>query len=704
MVSFQLTMSPSHTLSAVILFAAISGVAEVPILTTIEEATIVRDRPDTNGVPFDITAKLVVPTMKGQRIFVVGNGRMLQVFGANESIAHLCPTNTGDLLRLRGRCIGRYGLDCMDIAVVGHEQPDRAAPISGSEFYSEEPMRRIVSLRGTARSFLPDEIDPNYNFLTLRCDSETVIVAVSTEGADPDMLSQIQGSDIEVTGFISRGDPCNRNRMGRFLSVYHAEYIRFLDSPSADPFALPTLESIAFKRPSDLLTAGRHRCSGTVIATWSPSHVLLRTDSGGICRVDLARGDLPRNGMHVEASGLPETDFFNLNLSSAVWYPIAGAKFPDENPEAIDSVTFFTDERNRPKIKPQLHGRKVRVTGTVQNRNGNRSLIIDFDGHLLDLNTETSGIPDGIIPGTRAEFTGICVMDTANWRADSAFPRIRNLFIAIGSSADIRILAQPSWWTPARLLAVIGSLAILLLIIAIWNFLLHRLAAKRGRELSAESLAHAESDFKVLERTRLATELHDSIAQILTGVAFELEATDRLSATNPAAMHTHLGIAMRSLQACRDGLRNCLWDLRSHALELTDMNLAIRRTLEQHLDGADATIRFNIARECISDNTTHEILCIIRELSLNAIRHGHATRLWIAGAIEDDTLRFSVSDNGCGFDPENCPGIRQGHYGLQGVRERTANLDGVFTIDRRASGGMKAVVSIKIPKFQSAES
>ena len=108
-------------------------------------------------------------------------------------------------------------------------------------------------------------------------------------------------------------------------------------------------------------------------------------------------------------------------------------------------------------------------------------------------------------------------------------------------------------------------------------------------------------------------------------------------------------------------------------------------------------IRFNVPRERLSDSTTHEILCIIRELVLNAIRHGHAAEVRVAGAIEDDTLRFSVADNGCGFDPDHCPGMREGHYGLQGVRERAAHLDGEFTIHANGTSGMKAVVSIKIP-------
>ena len=50
------------------------------------------------------------------------------------------------------------------------------------------------------------------------------------------------------------------------------------------------------------------------------------------------------------------------------------------------------------------------------------------------------------------------------------------------------------------------------------------------------------------------------------------------------------------------------------------------------------------------ESTAHSILCIVRELAANAVRHGHATQIRIAGEEHDNQLSFSVRDNGCGFD------------------------------------------------------
>jgi signal transduction histidine kinase len=102
-----------------------------------------------------------------------------------------------------------------------------------------------------------------------------------------------------------------------------------------------------------------------------------------------------------------------------------------------------------------------------------------------------------------------------------------------------------------------------------------------------------------------------------------------------------------------------------------------------------------VSRERLSDNTAHGILRIIRELASNAVRHGGATEIRIAGSIEKDRLLFSVSDNGCGFDPENHPGVADGHYGLQGIQDRIDGFEGEMAIKSTVGEGTKATISIK---------
>ena len=85
-----------------------------------------------------------------------------------------------------------------------------------------------------------------------------------------------------------------------------------------------------------------------------------------------------------------------------------------------------------------------------------------------------------------------------------------------------------------------------------------------------------------------------------------------------------------------------------------------------------------------------------RELALNGIRHGHATRIGVAGCMEDGHLLFSVADNGVGFDLNNHPDVPQGHYGIQGVRERLRQLGGKIEYESEPGSGTRVKVDVPI--------
>lgn len=275
-----------------------------------------------------------------------------------------------------------------------------------------------------------------------------------------------------------------------------------------------------------------------------------------------------------------------------------------------------------------------------------------------------------------------------------------NWLITTRNDESARVLKLPSYLTAFNVILFAVGLLILFLAILAWNTLLRRLVDRRSRELTNDRLASFASSLKVEERTRLAVELHDTIAQTLTGVSLEIDAARDFSRTNAAEMERHLDCAARTLNSCRTELRNCMWDLRNQTLEDISMDEAIRRTLAPHLAGADLAVRFAVDRDLLSDNTALSILRIIRELTLNAIRHGKATAIKVAGCIEGEKLLFSVKDNGCGFDPSSCPGVEQGHFGLQGVAERTETLGGTLTIDSHPEAGTRASISIVLPRPQ----
>ncbi len=263
-----------------------------------------------------------------------------------------------------------------------------------------------------------------------------------------------------------------------------------------------------------------------------------------------------------------------------------------------------------------------------------------------------------------------------------ALQEIRHRAEGCGGRAHRR---PPPWWTPAKFIILVALLVAVLAGSGVWNFLLNRKAERRGKQLYAEQIGHALAEQKVEDRTRLAVELHDSISQTLTGVALQLDGGE-------------INTAKTMLAACRGELRRCLWDLRSRTFEEKDMTEAVERTIAPHLNKTTASVRFNVPREDISDPTIHAVIRIIRELVVNAIRHGSARHLKIAGERHDDTISFSVLDDGTGFDPSSAPGPEQGHFGLLGIRERLEDFDGTLSIKSATGNGTKITVTMKVKK------
>lgn len=212
--------------------------------------------------------------------------------------------------------------------------------------------------------------------------------------------------------------------------------------------------------------------------------------------------------------------------------------------------------------------------------------------------------------------------------------------------------------------------------------MLHRLSEKRGLELFRERSANAQAELKTEERTRLAVELHDSLSQILTGAAMQLDAGE-------------IGAAKRILASCRRELRCCLWDLRSHAIDAERFDDAIRETLAPHIGKRQATISLSIPSATLSEPLRHAALRIIREATVNAIRHGHATAISISGKLANRRLSITITDNGRGFDPNVSTGSASGHFGILGMRERARAFNGSLTITSAPGKGTKVAVTLE---------
>ena len=658
----------------------------------------------SRGRHFDITAIVTFPNSKICATMAVADRT-----GAT-SIRNRIPEwrsftcHPGEILRMKGITEederGTILANCESIHRVSRQRPIEPSSVSGAEVLSGKHDNQVVRLTGTVREVFTDEIDPGWIYFIVNSSNEFVYVVLRTDN-HPEGMRYLCDADITFTGLCLMHSNGSRKLIGRILHLNSEQGISVVKAAPENPFAVPAIDDIQAFNPTDITKLKRHRLCGTVLSIYSNDNVLLQDIKGHVHRVELlARPDFDI-GDFIEVVGLPETDLFNLNLSSAIFrkLPLCSA-IPDRHPILTSANEIMTDHRGYLKVKHDYHAKLIRLRGLVYDIAPEQSpracfmLKSERFSIPVDLTSAPSAI-NAIRTGCQVEVTGTCIVKTDNWRPYSTFPHTNGIVLAIRTPQDITILSRPSWWTPTRLLIVICSLLASLVAIVIWNRILNRLVERRSRQLQHEQRARLDEKLKVGERTRLAVELHDSLSQTLTGVSFQIDAAEKARQRNPSQIKRYLDVARQTLLSCREELKNCLWDLRNNALEEADAEAAVIRTVEPHVGESELSVVFAVQRKTMSDNTFHAILRILRELAANATRHGHAQHIAIVGKHSDGKITVSVDDDGCGFDPNNHVGAAEGHFGLLGVSERIETLGG--TLDISSAQGTGTHINISIP-------
>lgn len=650
------------------------------------------------NIPFDISgttpiSRLVTLT---NAIYTIDDSGGAIFFGGDK-LRHFA-LQAGDRIRARGHTrlcdFGQVVALCESLDIIGHGPSPAPVPVSIEELRGGRFDCRYVKLRGMLRDAFDDEVDGSYTYLVLSCEGKLLYAPAPRFKVGDDMI----GAEIEVVGICTPKARGGRHYMGLVVYIPESSAIKIVKASNQDAFDVPVIDETQNIGPMEIQALGKRRALGTVLAAWRPNNVLISTERNRPIFATIANQPLPATGTSVEVAGLPETDLFSLTLSRAVWRPSKNTPIAPKKPLDRDfNILFGKPDENR-RLIPYFNGALVRVNGDVvgfESAEGHLAEISISDGKRI-LTVDTSMVPhaaDSISVGCRIEATGVCVLETDNWRPSALFPPASGYRIVVRSPDEVRIVARPPWWTPGRLFMVIGIL------VAALAMLLLRMALKRH---FGAIITKARINARVGERTRLAVELHDSIAQNLTGVAMEIRSAKRAKTADPRGLDQHLDLAAATLDSCRSELRNCIWDLRSLTLDEAMIDEAIRRTLLQHLSGARLEVRFNVPRGLLLDSTLHAILRIVRELTINAVRHGNADDIKVTGYIDGRRLLFSVRDNGCGFNPKQAPGMRDGHFGLQGIRERIETLEGDIKIESTAGYGTKVSISIPLPAKERA--
>ena len=655
---------------------------------------------------FDFTATVTCVLslgLSGKYVAVSDPRGDVRVYDSNPQ-NNLAP---GDSVRLQGRTTTFKRTSALpqaqvtNLMLMKHGPAPQPVHSTIEELHGGGDSWRFVRIKGLVRDVHLSETSPNWIILVLCSHTRSLYVSMPAIAASVERLREFLGRTVALDGFSDPLTGACHIYAGAHFHCPGLSAIHPVSADTDDPFQSPDIGTLVNKPPDEIAAMGRVRAHGRVLCTWREGNALVKLPNDEVVHLFIDGNDLPARNASIEACGLPQSDFINLKLVHAQWREAAPLETPNAETLDITALSAMTDSNGCPHARTELHGRTVRLSGTVRafpDRTLRKSALVLDDGGILFF-ADISSLPDipaGLSEGYTVRVTGTCVMEAEYWHPGLSIPQIRDFTVVVSEPDGIIVTTRPPWWTPKRIWTVVGILLVALLGVLIWSRGLQVLVVRKGRELMREQLGHVRAHLKTEERTRLAVDLHDALSQNLTGIALQLNLVKRLAGKLDSKIGLPLDIALRTLQSCRNELRACIWDLRNQALDEPSLEDAIRKTLLPHLDATHLSLRFKVPRSRLDDNLTHTLLRIIRELVCNAVRHGQSQLVKVAGTLDGGRIFVSVQDDGLGFDPKNRPDITEGHFGLDGIRERIRAFHGEMNIESAPGRGTKVIVSLAI--------
>jgi signal transduction histidine kinase len=551
-------------------------------------------------------------------------------------------------------------------------------------------------------------------------------------GVDPQTLI---GAKVKVNGTAAT----SYNAPLRHLVTVDV-YVPFLsdcivEKPAApDPFKEPLtpITSIAQYRknrsPND-----RVHVKGVVTYQRKGEDIFIRDDTGGL-QIKSSQSLSVSPGKMVEAVGFPGVENFLPVLEDAV-FKTAEKSQTEVRPKIVPIEDLLAGLHHADFIilKGKLLDRLTReIQPSTDNSDVVKTTLVLQATNLLFTAEAEADKPDpqleSIPIGSVIEISGICFLQS---EPDG---KIKSFQILLPTVNSVHIITKPSWLTPQHLSIILGMTFIAIIVATSWIVMISRRNSTlryliHERELDQKELqsAHdtlewrvkertkqlkfqvtarkeAEVQFKatLIERTRLAKELHDTLEQTLTGITLQLNTIAKLFQQNLETASHHLGLVRNMVRMCRVDLRRSIWDLRSRELEEFDLSRALLISGNQIADSAG--IRVEVETEgdihTLPEIIEENLLRVGQEAVTNSVKHSAANYVRIKLEVSTHSVNLEISDNGKGFTPENCAGPNEGHFGLLGMSERAKRLGGQITITSTPGRGTTILVELPIEQTQ----
>ena len=207
------------------------------------------------------------------------------------------------------------------------------------------------------------------------------------------------------------------------------------------------------------------------------------------------------------------------------------------------------------------------------------------------------------------------------------------------------------------------------------------------------------------ERNRLAHELHDSLAQSLASLRFQVRVLDD---TLQSGIDSRVWTEMERIENSLDEAYNELRDLIAHCRirnESQDLSQNIKTLVNRYRN--DTEIHFLLQIEwgtlVLPTDTEMQVLRIIQESLRNIYKHSNANTVRVLLSKTDDTYyQVLIEDDGIGFSRQPVNGTGGVHIGLKIMQERARRFGGKLEIESEPGEGTRVILGFNFEEPKSS--
>jgi signal transduction histidine kinase len=598
---------------------------------------------------------------------------------------------------------GLYVLDLSN----GYELP-RVGEFLEVEAITDEPgIARARELKHLGEGSLPDPVRPVWDQLlngsldsqwvelggfvesivnrsngwsrvNLRTRAGVLKVDLRRAGIRPQTLEHYENAAIRLRGcMFADWLPDLRLKVGQ-IRMYDADVI--VDQPAPENlYSVPSTTAAALMRFDPAFDVShRVKVSGQVVYVRGGTDYFMMDGSDGLRflpgqSLGLEAGDV------VEVVGFPELSGAAPVLRGAVARKTGHTALPE--PVKLKPSDLFDTSHDSTRV--QVQGQLASVRQTVTNE------VLEVQAEswrfLARLNSKEQA--SGLRIGSKLALTGVyCAQGGYAALGQDVAP----IDLLLNSPADIRVLAQPSWWTLQRLLVVVGVLVIVVAGMVLWITQLHRVVDERTTELKTQvqNRERVEQQRAIdQERTRIAQDLHDELGSDITEIGM-LAARARSISDSDEERGRYLEQMADKARQMVAALEEIVWAMNPMRDTLGSLVSYFCFYAERFLGLANIKWKFEgnpgRAEHTVESRVRHQLFLIFKEALANVVNHSGATEVRLSVEVKDTELRLTIADNGSGILLKDHTAAMNG---IANMKARIEELGGTIDISSEAGGG-----------------